>query len=135
MSISIHGRNATTRTSEAQRVNQMTIINSVYASPSTAKRGAKRQGITNLKLVPTPDGKVELRDMDRPLYNWAVREKSQVKGSVAIVWDIAKAAYAAGNVKRKDIIAQCVEAGVAVNTAKTQLQHYRTAAGMTKAQA
>ena len=113
----------------------MTINNPVYTSTSTAKRGAQRQGITNLKLVPTPDGTVEPGDVDRPHYNWAVREKSQVKGAVAIVWDIAKAAYEAGNVKRKDIIAQCVEAGVAANTAKTQLQHYRAAAGMTKAQA
>lgn len=123
------------RTSKHKGSNEMTINNPVYASKSTAKRGAQRQGIANAKLVDLPDGKVELRDMDRPLYNWAVREKSQVKGAVAIVWDIAKAAYDAGNVKRKDIIAQCVEAGVAVNTAKTQLQHYRAAAGMTKAQA
>jgi hypothetical protein len=123
------------RTSKHKGSNEMTINNPVYASKSTAKRGAQRHGIANPKLIALPDGKVEVRDMDRPLYNWAVREKSEVKGAVAIVWDIAKAAYDAGDARRKDIIAACVEAGVALNTAKTQLQHYRAAAGLVKARA
>lgn len=109
----------------------MSINNATYANKATALRGAARKGIVNAAVVMREDGRVELRDLDRPLYNHAAREKSAARGAVGIVWDIAKAMYAQG-AKRKDIIAACVEQGVALNTARTQIQHYRKAAGMTK---
>lgn len=111
------------------RVKQMSINNAIYSNKATAKRGAARKGITNPAFIVLEDGRVELRDLDRPLYNAAARERSAVKGAVGMVWDIAKDMYAKG-ARRKEIIAACVDAGVALNTAKTQLQHYRKAAGM-----
>lgn len=109
----------------------MSINNATYATKATATRGIKRAGITNPGLVEREDGRIEVRDLDRPLYNHAAREKSATKGAVAIVWDLAAKMIAEG-AKRKDIVAACVEAGVALNTAKTQIQYYRKAAGLVK---
>lgn len=109
----------------------MSINNPTYATKATAKRGIARAGIANPALVEREDGRIEVRDLDRPLYNHAAREKSNVKGAVAIVWDIAARMIAEG-AKRKDIVAACVEQGVALNTAKTQIQYYRKAAGLVK---
>lgn len=112
----------------------MTMNNPTYASMATAKRGAQRKGITNPAFIELDNGKIELRDMDHPLYNGANRERSTVKGAVALVWDIAKAGIEA-NKRRKDILAECVAQGVNINTAKTQYQLYRQAAGLSKARA
>jgi len=96
----------------------MPINNTTYATQATAKRGAKRAGIVNPAFVPTHDGRIELRDMDRPLYNGAARKRSSVEGPVAIVWDLC---FEFGeSLSRKEIIAKAVEMGVNINTAKTQ---------------
>lgn len=113
------------------RVKTMSVNNPTYANKATAKRGAARKGIANPAFITLEDGRIEVRDLDRPLYNSAAREKSATKGAVGMVWDIAKAMYAK-DARRKEIIAACVEAGIALNTAKTQLQHYRKAAGMVR---
>lgn len=109
----------------------MTINNPEYATKATATRAAKRMELVNFRIDPTEDGKVLLVDLDRPLYNNAIREKSKVTGAVGIVWDICKDMMPAAS--RKDIIAACIEAGVAANTARTQYQAYRKACGMVKA--
>lgn len=109
----------------------MSINNKTYSSKATAKRGIERANIANAAIIEREDGRFEVRDMDRPLYNFEARKRSAIKGAVGIVWDIAAAMLAEG-AKRKDIVAACVERGVAENTAKTQLQHYRKAAGLTK---
>lgn len=96
----------------------MTINNPTYSNKSTAARGAKRAGIVNPKFVDTDDGRVELRDMDRPLYNGAARQRSSVEGPVGIVWDLCIEFGA--SLSRKEIIAKAVEMGVNINTAKTQ---------------
>jgi len=112
----------------------MSVNNLHYASKATAKRGIARHGIANPKLVEREDGRVEVRDMDRPLYNYEARTKSAIKGAVKIVWDLAAEMIPQG-AKRKDIVAKAIAAGVSPNTAKTQYQYYRAAAGLTKAQA
>lgn len=110
----------------------MSVNNLHYASKATAKRGIARHGIANAKLIERADGRVEVRDMDRPLYNYDAREKSATKGAVGIVWDLCAKMIPTG-AKRKEIVAAAVEAGVALNTAKTQIQYYRKAAGLVKA--
>lgn len=109
----------------------MTINNPTYSSKSVAKRGAERAGIANPEFVKRDDGRVEVRDMDRPLYNSAAREKSEVKGAVRIVWDLCAEMIPTG-AKRRDVVGKAVELGVALNTARTQYQHYRKAAGLTR---
>lgn len=42
-------------------------------------------------------------------------------GNCAKVWEIADSM---GGAKRKDVVAACVEAGIALGTAKTQFQHW-----------
>ena len=96
------------------------INNTTYASKATAVRGAKRAGIVNPAYVPTPDGRIELRDLDRPLYNGAARERSTVEGPVGLVWSLCIELGA--SLSRKELIAKCVDAGVNINTARTQYQ-------------
>lgn len=109
----------------------MSVKNHTYATKSTAKRGVQRHGIANAALIEREDGCIEVRDLDRPLYNHAAREKSATKGAVAIVWDLAAKMIGEG-AKRKEIVEACVAQGVALNTAKTQIQYYRKAAGLVK---
>lgn len=106
----------------------MSVNNPTFATKATATRGAKARDLANFAIVAKGD-RVELRDMDRPLYNDAAREKSTVTGAVGIVWDLCAEMIPTG-AKRKDIVALAVEAGVALNTAKTQYQYYRKAAGL-----
>ena len=105
------------------------INNPVYANKGLAAAGAKREGITNPGFVQVTNG-VELRDMDSPLYNGAKRERSDVDGPCGLVWDIAANMLKTEGVTRKQIIDACVAAGVNINTAKTQYQHYRAASGL-----
>lgn len=106
----------------------MTVNNPTFAHKGSATRAAKRDGLVNFDIRAKGD-KIELRDLDRPLYNDAAREKSTIKGAVGIVWDLCAEMIPTG-AKRKDIVALAVEAGVALNTAKTQYQYYRKAAGL-----
>lgn len=108
----------------------MTINNPTFATKATAKRGAKVRELSNFAIVEKGD-RVELRDLDRPLYNNAAREKSVVVGAVGIVWDLCAEMIPAG-AKRKDIVEKAVALGVALNTARTQYQYYRKAAGLVK---
>lgn len=107
------------------------INNPVYANKGLAAAGAKRDGIINPGFVQVANG-IELRDLDSPLYNGAKRERSTVEGACGIVWDIAEKMLKIEGVTRKQIIDECVRAGVNINTAKTQYQHYRAAAGLVK---
>lgn len=109
----------------------MSINNPTYATKSTAKRGVQRHGIEKPAFIERPDGRIEVRDLARPLYNYDAREKSAIKGAVGIVWDLCAKMIPTG-AKRKEIVAAAVEAGVALNTAKTQIQYYRKAAGLVK---
>lgn len=109
----------------------MTINNPEYATKANATRAAKRLNLTTFRIDDLEDGRVVLVDLSRPLYNNEIREKSKVKGAVGVVWDICKDMMPEAT--RKDVIAACIEAGVAANTARTQYQAYRKACGMVKA--
>jgi hypothetical protein len=54
------------------------------------------------------------------------RRKSDIKNPCKIVWDIAEKMLANG-AKRKDIIAECENQGIAFYTARTQYQKYTSA--------
>ena len=111
----------------------MTINNPVFANKGLAVAAAKRSGMNNPKYRKMPNGSVVLLDGDTsPLYDGAKRERSTVSGAVAIVWDVTKAMLEKG-ASRKEILAACVARGVNINTAKTQYQLYRQAAGLSKA--
>lgn len=99
--------------------------NPTYASRSTAMRGAKRAGIETPIVVETDDGRFEVRDGARPLYNGAARERSTVEGPVSYMWNLF--IEYGEKLSRKELIARGVEAGVAINTAKTQYGMWRRA--------
>lgn len=96
----------------------MPVVNATYASKSTAARGAKRAGIANAQIVPLENGRFELRDLDRPIYNGSKRARSKVDGPVSVMWDLLCAC--GQRLSRKEVIAKAVDAGVNINTARTQ---------------
>lgn len=103
--------------------------NDTYTTKATAVRGARRKQIKNVAIVETKTGRFEIQDRDRPIYNHAKRKKSSVTSPVAMVWDICCNNTGA---KRKDIIDMAVNAGIAINTAKSQYQAWRQASGLVK---
>lgn len=108
----------------------MTINNPTYAHKPSAAKAAKKAGLDNFVIVARGE-RYELRDLDRPLYNNAAREKSAVEGAVGIVWDLCAEMIPTG-ARRREIVEKAVALGVALNTARTQYQYYRKAAGLVK---
>ena len=106
------------------------INNKTYATKATATRGAKRLELTKFDIVPAGD-RFELRDLSRPLYDASKRVRSKIDSPVRTVWDIC--IEFGMDMPRKDILAKAIEAGVSVNTAKSQYQSWRKAAGLVKA--
>lgn len=105
------------------------INNPTYATVSTAKRGAKRLGLTNFDIIPKGE-RFELRDLTSPLYDASKRARSAVKSPVLVVWDVC--VEHGKTLARKDVVAMCVEMGVNINTARTQYQAWRAAEGLVK---
>jgi len=63
-----------------------------------------------------------------PASSASLRGKSTVANACSMVWEIAAQAYQEDpKAKRKEILAQCVAAGIAYYTARTQLQRYKAA--------
>lgn len=113
----------------------MTRNNPVFANKGLAVAGAKRAGINNPKYRKTASGTVFVLDGDKsPLYDMKKRDRSKVDGACGMVWDIAAAMLKKGRT-RKEILIECVSRGININTAKTQYQLYRQAAGLTKTKA
>ena len=60
----------------------------------------------------------------------SLRGRSTVEGPVALVWAMAEASWAESVLlaedppRRKDVVARCVEAGIAPHTARTQYQAF-----------
>ena len=73
------------------------------------------------KVVVEKDEAAEVSDY---VVKKPVLHKSTIGSPCRIVWDIAEEMVGA---KRKDIIATCVEAGIAFYTARTQYQKYTEA--------
>lgn len=63
-------------------------------------------------------------DDDIDVVKVSLKGKSKIGSPCRVVWDIAEKMAGA---KRKDIIAACVEAGIAFYTARTQYQKYTEA--------
>lgn len=106
-----------------------------YTTRSNARRAAKQQlgqdivegqdyriievdGKFGFEAIDTPD-KVEERQADS-----AMRGKSVVENPTNLVWQIAASMPGA---RRRDVIAACVDAGIAFYTARTQYQKWYTA--------
>lgn len=108
-----------------------------YASKATAKRGAVRkygkdfeQHVIIVKgELETPEGSKGIRWMLQPIpiepeaktivEKAPIKRKSEIKDPCHLVWDMADKMKGS---RRKDIIAACVEQGVAFYTARTQYQ-------------
>lgn len=108
-----------------------------YAAKSSVSRWAKKELGPDWKeqgtiesnedgkffFLPTP-AQAEKDEKDDGLLH-----KSTVASPCQVVWDIAEQMEGA---KRKDILAACVEAGIAFYTARTQYQKYREAVKASK---
>lgn len=111
-----------------------------YKTKASAKRAGKKALIqhpvdSTLDTSPAEAGgfiwvimgaEIEAPKKEVKVEKLNVLRKSTMSGACALVWDIAEQGLANG-LKRKDIIAQCVEAGVAFYTARTQYQKYTEA--------
>ena len=107
----------------------MTNETKTYSSKATAKRGAERAGIKNPVLSERPDGRWVIGALASPLYDASLRVKSEVKNPVKLVWDLC---FEQPKAKRKDIVSRAIDLGVSLNTARTQYQYWRKAAGLVK---
>ncbi len=65
-----------------------------------------------------------------PLYNAKLRAKSKVKSPVKLVWDLC---FDHPKAKRRDIVDMAIKKGVAMNTAKSQYQYWRSASKSVRA--
>lgn len=116
----------------------------LYAVKSSAVRAAKAAGLTQYEII-EQNGQfgfspIEPKVVERPKANKQPAAKagkskrattkkttpvvnvSTIESPVRHVWDVADSMKGA---KRKDVIAACVEQGVAFYTARTQYQKWR----------
>lgn len=102
----------------------------IYANQASATKAARRSGIKKPEFVTLTDGKVLLRDTKGdPLHNAELRVRSVIQNPVKVVWDLC---FKHPKAKRRDIVTMAIEAGVSLNTAKTQYQYWRRASGLVK---
>lgn len=96
------------------------MITKAYAAKSSVTRALKQMGIDPATVIINQDGSGQ----------WYAHKKEAAKkegtakprnGNCAKVWEIAESMAGA---KRKDVVSACVEAGIALGTAKTQYQHW-----------
>lgn len=102
-------------------------MTNVYSSKQGAAKAAKRRGLKKPEFVPLPDGRVAVREKGSALHDASQRIKSEVQNPVKLVWDLC---FKHPKAKRRDIVNRAIEAGVSVNTAKSQYQYWRKASGM-----
>lgn len=95
----------------------------IYTTEASAKRAAKR--LKKPTIIKLEDDKMLVRETKGdPLHNAELRVKSSVSNPVKLVWDLC---FKHPKAKRRDIVTMAIEAGVSLNTAKTQYQYWRTA--------
>lgn len=95
----------------------------VYTTEASAKRAAKR--LKKPAIIKLADETLLVRETKGdPLHNSELRVKSSVKSPVKLVWDLC---FKHPKAKRRDIVTMAIEAGVSLNTAKTQYQYWRKA--------
>lgn len=104
-------------------------MSNVYADKASAVRGGKRKGIRYPEYIDLHDGRVAVRKKGSALHDASQRIKSEVKNPVKLVWDLC---FSQPKAKRRDIVNAAIEKGVSMNTAKTQYQYWRKAAGLVR---
>lgn len=100
-----------------------------YANMKSAKQSKKTKAMKNPEFLETPEGRIMVREKGSALYDASLRVKSEVDSPVKLVWDLC---FNHPNAKRRDIVAMAIEAGVSLNTARTQYQYWRKAAGLVR---
>lgn len=103
-------------------------MSKVYKTKASAKRAGKAA------LAKAPKGSELVTSEAKGGFSFMINEPSKkddgilrvsaMSGACSLVWDIAEKMEGE---KRKDIIAACVEAGIAYYTARTQYQKYSEA--------
>jgi hypothetical protein len=97
----------------------------LYAIKSSAHRAAKQAGFEKGQYeIIEVDGKFGFQPKAKP----GIKRKSDIARPTKAVWHIADKMFAADpQVRRKDVIAECVRRGIAFYTARTQYQLWLTA--------
>lgn len=99
-----------------------------YAAKSSVARWAKKELGADWKETGTveqdAEGKFYYKANVVKSSDGDLKGKSSIDSPCRVVWDIAEEMEGA---RRKDILAACVEAGIAFYTARTQYQKYREA--------
>lgn len=90
----------------------------IYSSMSSAKRGAMRAGMKTPKFTKLVDGRVEVTE--------TAKARKSDNGPVAIFRAIFKAEF--GKLRRSEVIAKAIEAGISKNTAATYYQKLKATA-------
>lgn len=114
----------------------------LYSVKSSAHRAAKQAGLTKDQYeIIEIDGKFGFRPIEvaedasegeaAPAKGKAkpeIKRRSDIARPTKAVWHIADEMFAANpQVRRKDVIAECVRRGIAFYTARTQYQQWLTA--------
>ena len=105
-----------------------TKMTTTYADKKGAQKAAKRRGIKHPEYFTLHDGRVAVREKGSALHDASQRIKSDIESPVKFVWDLCFKMGA--KAKRRDIVSKAIEAGVSVNTAKSQYQYWRKASGL-----
>lgn len=97
----------------------------LYTVKSSAHRAAKQAGFKKDQYVIVEvDGKFGFQPKAKP----DIKRKSDIAHPTKAVWHIADEMFAANpQVRRKDVIAECVRRGIAFYTARTQYQQWLAA--------
>lgn len=106
--------------------NEMTNVEKIYSSMSSAKRGAERAKIANPVFTKRADGKIALSEaIVKAATNKRRTSASNVESPVTIFRALFAEKY--GKLKRSEIIAAAVERGIGKNTAATYYQKLSSA--------
>lgn len=104
----------------------------LYAIKSSAHRAAKQAGYEKGQYeIIEQDGQFGFRPIEAPAKGKAkpeIKRKSDIERPTKAVWHIADEMFTANpQVRRKDVIAECVYRGIAFYTARTQYQQWLAA--------
>lgn len=105
--------------------NEMTNVEKIYSSMSSAKRGAERAKIANPVFTKRADGKIALSEAIVKAATKRRTSASNVESPVTIFRALFAEKY--GKLKRSEIIAAAVERGIGKNTAATYYQKLSSA--------
>ena len=102
----------------------------LYSVKSSAHRAAKQAGFEKGQYeIIEVDGQFGFQPIEvAEAKGKAIKRKSDIARPTKAVWHIADEMFAANpQVRRKDVIAECVRRGIAFYTARTQYQQWLAA--------